>query len=631
MTDEWVDDCTHQRLGRRGPRAASRPGPTLGVLPIAVMSSTTGGQAKAIGELFEVYRLSKEAQLDDDIRLLGRVLGDVVREQAGDRVFDLVERVRRLAVAVYRDGADDAELVDLLRALEVRDALERRARLLLLLLAGQHRRGRPVRAALAAHRIAGFGPQPGSVAAALDRLAADGVAGRRAAPRVLDRLLGEPGDHRPPHRGRAGAPCSTPAGGRRPADRRATAPQMSPDEQAAWDAELRVHVLTLWQTAILRLSRLRVRDEINEALRYYDLTPVRRDRSTCRRRRALSWPRAGRPSTSVAAAADPHGVVDRRRPRRQPVRDRRGRCAWPSRANADDGAGPPPRRARAASAASCRCRRRLITPTRGARRAGRRLAATTRRSAPTSRTGGRCGACTPGWRRRPACSLGEVLRPPHCTPHARAVRARPAELLADLAVVIDVAAQPRRRRARPTRPWSPGAPRRRSCSASTCAPSTCARTPTCTSRSSPTCCARAGLCRPTTSSARRGRAGGACWRAELGRPTAGCASPARRLRATHRRRAGHPRRPPPTAPRRFGPPAPSRTTIISKCESVSDVLEVAAAAGARSPPGRSDCARHRAAVRDDRRPRRAGDGDGGAARRPGLPPTGSAAAAGARR
>ena len=61
----------------------------------------------------------KEAQLDDDIRLLGRVLGDVVREQAGRATFDLVERVRQLALAVYRDGADDAELVELLGALDV--------------------------------------------------------------------------------------------------------------------------------------------------------------------------------------------------------------------------------------------------------------------------------------------------------------------------------------------------------------------------------------------------------------------------------------------------------------------------------------------------------------------------------
>ena len=34
----------------------------------------------------------KEAQLDADIRLLGRVLGEVVAEQAGAEVFELVER-----------------------------------------------------------------------------------------------------------------------------------------------------------------------------------------------------------------------------------------------------------------------------------------------------------------------------------------------------------------------------------------------------------------------------------------------------------------------------------------------------------------------------------------------------------
>ena len=38
------------------------------------------------------------------------------------------------------------------------------------------------------------------------------------------------------------------------------------------DAELRLDVLTLWQTALLRLSKLRVRDEINDALQYYEST-----------------------------------------------------------------------------------------------------------------------------------------------------------------------------------------------------------------------------------------------------------------------------------------------------------------------------------------------------------------------
>ena len=45
-----------------------------------------------------------------------------------------------------------------------------------------------------------------------------------------------------------------------------------PSAVAGIDDRLRLDVLTLWQTALLRLSKLRVRDEIDEALRYYGST-----------------------------------------------------------------------------------------------------------------------------------------------------------------------------------------------------------------------------------------------------------------------------------------------------------------------------------------------------------------------
>lgn len=54
MTDEWIDDCTIS--GSAGEvRERLEAWAANGVLPIAVMSSTTGGQAKAIGELFDLY------------------------------------------------------------------------------------------------------------------------------------------------------------------------------------------------------------------------------------------------------------------------------------------------------------------------------------------------------------------------------------------------------------------------------------------------------------------------------------------------------------------------------------------------------------------------------------------------
>ena len=45
----------------------------------------------------------KDLPLREDIRLLGRILGDTVREQEGDGGFDTVERIRQNSVRFHRD------------------------------------------------------------------------------------------------------------------------------------------------------------------------------------------------------------------------------------------------------------------------------------------------------------------------------------------------------------------------------------------------------------------------------------------------------------------------------------------------------------------------------------------------
>ena len=55
---------------------------------------------------------AKDAALDADIRLLGRLLGDVVRVQAGAATFELVEGVRRAAVDGRRSGGDVLDALD---------------------------------------------------------------------------------------------------------------------------------------------------------------------------------------------------------------------------------------------------------------------------------------------------------------------------------------------------------------------------------------------------------------------------------------------------------------------------------------------------------------------------------------
>ena len=50
-----------------------------------------------------------ERPLVEDIRLLGRILGDVIREQEGVDAYELVEQVRKLSVAFRRDADHDAD------------------------------------------------------------------------------------------------------------------------------------------------------------------------------------------------------------------------------------------------------------------------------------------------------------------------------------------------------------------------------------------------------------------------------------------------------------------------------------------------------------------------------------------
>jgi phosphoenolpyruvate carboxylase len=217
----------------------------------------------------------KEHALREDIRLLGRLLGDVVRDRAGASAFDRVESIRQKAVAFHRaDGAERGairEALDaLLLGLRPREVLEVvRAFSYFSHLANvaedvhQDRRRR-------AHRAAGSPPQHGSLARALERVRAAGVSGAALAEwlhlaRVTPVLTAHPTEVR-----RVSIlECEREVGRQlRMRDRT----NLTPDEVAEWDRALYRTVLRLWETAMLRLARLRVRDEIENALGYYTNT-----------------------------------------------------------------------------------------------------------------------------------------------------------------------------------------------------------------------------------------------------------------------------------------------------------------------------------------------------------------------
>ena len=216
----------------------------------------------------------KDAALDADIRLLGRLLGDVVREQAGPEAFELVESVRRAAVDGRRRGDDVVPALDRLltdvgvdRELHVVRAFGWFSFLANVAEDVHHNRRRRH------HRSAGSAPQPASLAAAMAALADAGMDAGDVRT-LLDRtrvsavLTAHPTEVRRAtvlDRQRAVADLLA----------RRDGAGADPETLAELDAELELHVLSLWQTAILRMSRLRVRDEINEALRYYQLSVFR--------------------------------------------------------------------------------------------------------------------------------------------------------------------------------------------------------------------------------------------------------------------------------------------------------------------------------------------------------------------
>src|ERR1700737_2906702 len=84
--------------------------PDMGWEPIGAVQRTRTGR-----EATEPMR--------EDIRLLGAILGDTVREQNGDEIFDLVERARVASFRVRRSEIDRAEMARMFDGIDIHEAL----------------------------------------------------------------------------------------------------------------------------------------------------------------------------------------------------------------------------------------------------------------------------------------------------------------------------------------------------------------------------------------------------------------------------------------------------------------------------------------------------------------------------
>jgi len=221
-----------------------------------------------------------------DIRLLGRILGDVIREQEGEAAFALVEKIRTLSVSFRRDadhsadralknllkGLSAAETVSVIRAFtyfshlanlaEDRHQIRRRTE---ADRAGESAEG-SLETALARIRKAGIKPE--AVVESLAHsylspvLTAHPTEVQRKsildAERAIAQLLTARDEI---------ALRQVAFAGKKDA--------LTPIEYAENEKQMRTRVTQLWQTRLLRFSKLTVADEIENALSYYEATFLR--------------------------------------------------------------------------------------------------------------------------------------------------------------------------------------------------------------------------------------------------------------------------------------------------------------------------------------------------------------------
>jgi len=217
-------------------------------------------------------RDDKDQPLFEDIRFLGRLLGEVVREQDGDAVYEVVETVRQRAVKFRRedDSAAAQQLEKLLNTLSrdqtvsVVRAFSYFSHLANIAEDRHHIRRRRV------HELAESAAPAGTLAHALARLTEAGAGKTPALQYFFDHALIVPVlTAHPTEVQRKSILDAQYDIAKLLAERDQP---LTRGEREENEALLRARVTSLWQTRMLRDSKLTVADEIENALSYYHAT-----------------------------------------------------------------------------------------------------------------------------------------------------------------------------------------------------------------------------------------------------------------------------------------------------------------------------------------------------------------------
>ena len=215
---------------------------------------------------------SKDLPLRDDVRLLGRILGDTLREQEGEASYQLIENVRRAAVR-FRKTQDDRDRVQLEQTL---DALSPSETLVVVRafsyfsqlsnIAEDLHHNRRHRA----HLKAGTAPKDGSLLLALERIGEKHISKETLQSFLNSALISPVLTAHPTEVQRKSILDCQLVISRLLSDRDRV--DMTPDDLADNEETLHRFVLILWQTRMLRTTKLTVRDEIKNGLEFYRYT-----------------------------------------------------------------------------------------------------------------------------------------------------------------------------------------------------------------------------------------------------------------------------------------------------------------------------------------------------------------------
>ena len=214
--------------------------------------------------------IEADARLREDIRLLGRILGDTVRDQEGADVFDLVERIRQTSIRFHRDDDKPArrELELILDSMSTSQTV-RIVRAFsyfshLANIAEDQNNIRQMRA-----RATGA-PRPGTLPLTLAHAREAGISAADLRKFFSEALI-SPVLTAHPTEVRRKSTIDREMEIASLLDRRERV-QLTPEEREASDEQLRREVLTLWQTNLLRRTKLTVLDEVANGLSFYDYT-----------------------------------------------------------------------------------------------------------------------------------------------------------------------------------------------------------------------------------------------------------------------------------------------------------------------------------------------------------------------